>query len=169
MLLLVVRCQEIASKEFAIPGYAHKVRPPFPTTLDPRLSYLYQLYRLVSYHISSRSWPLGGDSFGIGRHFHCQILTAQRWWRRQVGYYAHRKQILLLHWWYGSRLKSLWWHLVTTYVTNSVALWSFQFVAIFYLIIFCYQHNHSISTTLMDTTQYYVNNVYFDTFIDLLV
>jgi hypothetical protein len=47
---VVVRCQEIASKEFifniflgsfapsvlAIPGYALKV-PPFPTTLDPRL------------------------------------------------------------------------------------------------------------------------------------
>jgi hypothetical protein len=54
MLLLVVRCQEIASKEFifkiflefsqtprrealAISGYALKVHPPFPTTLDPRL------------------------------------------------------------------------------------------------------------------------------------
>jgi hypothetical protein len=25
-------------------------------------------------HLSSRSWPRGGDSFGIGRHLHYQIL-----------------------------------------------------------------------------------------------
>jgi hypothetical protein len=39
-------------------------------------------------HLGSRRWPLGGDSFGIGRHFHCQILALQRPWRGLL--YAHR-------------------------------------------------------------------------------
>jgi hypothetical protein len=29
-----------------------------------------------SCHFGSRSWPLSEDSFGIGRHFHFQILSA---------------------------------------------------------------------------------------------
>jgi hypothetical protein len=29
----------------------------------------------VEGHSGSRNWPPGGDSFGIGRHFHCQILA----------------------------------------------------------------------------------------------
>jgi hypothetical protein len=32
--------------------------------------------KLRRLHFVSRSWPLGGHSFGIGRHFHCQILAA---------------------------------------------------------------------------------------------
>jgi hypothetical protein len=27
-------------------------------------------------HFGSRKWPLGGDSFCIGRHFQCKILAA---------------------------------------------------------------------------------------------
>jgi hypothetical protein len=35
---------------------------PFPTTLIG--------------HFGSRNWSLGGNSFGFGRHVHCQILAA---------------------------------------------------------------------------------------------
>jgi hypothetical protein len=30
--------------------------------------------QLPKVYYRSQSWPLGGDNFGIGRHFHCQIL-----------------------------------------------------------------------------------------------
>jgi hypothetical protein len=40
---------------------------------------VYKLNRcgeILSPSFCSRSWPLGGYSFGVGRHFHCQILAA---------------------------------------------------------------------------------------------
>jgi hypothetical protein len=46
-------------------------------------------------HFDMRTWPLCGDTFGIGRCFHYQRLAdpLQRWWCRRVGCYA----IILLY------------------------------------------------------------------------
>jgi hypothetical protein len=45
-------------------------------------------------HVGSRSWPLWGDSFGIGRHFHCQILSAPSIADDDVDTWVHVLEVL---------------------------------------------------------------------------